>query len=138
MRYMLDTNICIYLMKNDLPAVRAKFATLGFGDVLLSAITLAELRCGAAERHEDQSRVFANIERLLTFVPVAPFDNPAAASYAALWQAVPERKRDALDRLIAAHAYSQGLTLVTNNETDFTIYPGLLVENWVATPPQNA
>jgi tRNA(fMet)-specific endonuclease VapC len=65
-------------------------------------------------------------------VPALPFDNEAAANYGIIRAAVLDRKRDALDRLIAAHAVSLSLTLVTNNEADFKDYPGLSLENWVA------
>ena len=61
-----------------------------------------------------------------------PFDAESADAYGVLRAAVRDRKRDALDRLIASHAVSQALVLVTNNEADFKSYPGLAVENWVA------
>ena len=130
MRYLLDTNICIYLMKRQPPQVLARFATLAYGDVAMSALTLAELRFGArvsASRAQDE----AALDGLLDHVPALPFGDAAAATYAVLRAAVPGRRRDAIDRLIAAHAVSLGLTLVTNDERDFIDYPGLAVENWV-------
>ena len=69
------------------------------------------------------------------FIPVMPFDIDAALRYGELAAAVPERRKDALDRLIAAHALSLAVVLVTNNEADFKSYPGLQVENWVKRPP---
>mgnify|MGYP002794064280 CR=1 FL=1 len=63
-------------------------------------------------------------------VPALPFDEAAANAYAVLRAAVPDRQRNAMDRLIAAHALSVGATLVTNNEADFKAYPGLTIENW--------
>ena len=63
-------------------------------------------------------------------IQVLPFDEAAAERYGVMRAAVPDRRRDAFDRLIAAHAASLGLTLVTNNEADFYDYPGLVVENW--------
>ena len=65
-------------------------------------------------------------------MPVLPFDEHAATRYGILAAAVRDRRRDAMDRLIAAHALSAGLTLVTNNEADFKDYPGLVVENWAS------
>ena len=131
MRYMLDTNICIYLMKRQPPRVLARFAALGHGDVVMSALTLGELRFGAAVsacRAQDE----AALDSLLEDVPSLPFGDAAASSYAALRAAVPDRRRDAIDRLIAAQAISLDLTLVTNDETGFAGYPGLRLENWTA------
>lgn len=131
MHYMLDTNICIYLMKNEPLSVRARFDAMAFGEVVISVMTLAELQCGVVRRSTDQARVAASIEHLLTLAPSLPFDDSAALAYARLFNAVRTRRRDTLDRLIAAHALSLGLTLVTNNEADFTGYPGLAIENWI-------
>ncbi len=130
MRYMLDTNICIYLMKRQPPEVFERFADLAVGDVVMSAVTLAELRYGvelSADRHRDE----AALDALLEDVPALAFDPPAAVHYGVLRAAVRDRRRDALDRLIAAHALGAGVVLVTNNEADFVGYPGLTVENWV-------
>ena len=132
MRYMLDTNICIYLMKNEPPSVRLRFEQLGFGDVVMSAITLAELRKGQTDYATDPARVEASIDHLLTFVPVLVFDNEAAGRYGELHRTSPGRRRNPLDRLIAAHAIAAACTLVTNNEADFEGLPGLAVENWIA------
>ena len=131
MRYMLDTHICIYLIKR-LPAdVLHRLEALRQGDAVMSVVTFAELRAGlemqtAHRSHDDQ------VLGLLTArIPVLSFDEAAAMSYGVLRAAVRERNRNALDRLIAAHAVSVGATLVTNNEADFKNYPGLTVENWV-------
>jgi tRNA(fMet)-specific endonuclease VapC len=131
MRYMLDTNICIYLMRRRPPAVVERFQRLIRGDVVMSAITLAELRHGA-ERYPDTKAATENaLGLLLSHIPAVSFDADAAVSYGVLAVAVRDRRRDALDRLIAAHAVSLSVTLVTNNEADFKDYPGLVVENWV-------
>ncbi len=131
MRYMLDTNICIYLMRHDPPQVIERFARCALGDLVMSSITLAELRFGAlvSPQWAREDRALAG---LLEDVPALPFDEPAAASYAAVRAALRERRRDALDRLIAAHAVATDCVLVTNNEADFRDCPGLRVENWVA------
>ena len=132
MQYLLDTNICIYLMRERPPEVAEHFAALRVGDVVMSAVTCAELhhgveRCsGAQQRAADQA-----LGRLVELVPVLPFDRRAAEAYGRLAAAAPGGRRDALDRLIAAHALSVEATLVTNNERGFRGYPGLKVENWV-------
>ena len=131
MRYLLHTNICIYLMKEASPAVGRRFAALRVGDVGMSAITLAELRYGVEAHTAHRRRNERALNDLLTEIPAVPFDSRAAAAYGLIRAAVRDRKRDALDRLIAAHAISAGVTLVTNNLSDFEGYPGLRVENWV-------
>jgi tRNA(fMet)-specific endonuclease VapC len=132
MRYMLDTNICIYLMRHQPPEVAQRFARCAYGDVVMSVVTLAELKCGVIGRSDDRSRVAQTIERLTQFVPALPFDSAATDPYATLYQAVRDRRRDALDRLIAAHALAADCVLVTNNLADFADYPGLTLENWAA------
>ncbi|MBA2410860.1 MAG: type II toxin-antitoxin system VapC family toxin [Gammaproteobacteria bacterium] len=131
MRYMLDTNICIYLMNRRSSRVVERFAAADKNDVVLSVITLAELRHGVERLTQTKGAAERAVALLLTWVPAAPFYADAAVHYGVLAAAVRDRRRDALDRLIAAHALSLGVTLVTNNEADFTDYPGLLVENWV-------
>jgi tRNA(fMet)-specific endonuclease VapC len=132
MRYMLDTNICIYLMRQRPPEVAARFAQLSYGDVVISAITLAELKCGVNEHASDHSRLTRIIDRLVSLVPALPFDDAAADAYADLHRAAPARRRDALDRLIASHAVAAECVLVTNNEADFKHLSELRTENWVA------
>jgi tRNA(fMet)-specific endonuclease VapC len=128
---MLDTNICIYLMKHQPPEVRARFAECFVGDVVISAITLAELEFGVGCSGEAQTRNQAVLGSLLEDILVAPFEAGAARAYGPLRAANRERNKDALDKLIAAHAMALGVTLVTNNEADFLHYSGLKVENWV-------
>jgi len=130
-RYMLDTNICIYLMKHHPPEVAARFAQCYVGDVVISAITLAELEYGVACSGEQQARNRKALDDFLQEVPAAPFDGAAAAVYGPTRLATRERQRDALDKLIASHALSLDVTLVTNNLADFAAYPGLHLENWV-------
>ena len=128
--YLLDTNMCIYLMKNQPPEVAARFAACQIGDVLMSAITHAELeygvRCSA-----DPSRERMNLASLVQDIVVAPFDSAAALAYGPIRLATRESKKDHLDKLIAAHAVSLGVIVVTNNVSDFAKYPGLRFENWV-------
>ena len=131
MRYMLDTNICIHLIQKQPPHVIQKFSTLKYGDVVISSITLAELRYGVERDSQMRAGAEAALNGLLRFLPVLPFEENAASHYGVLRALVRDRKRDALDRLIAAHALSQQLILVTNNEADFKDYTLLSVENWV-------
>ncbi len=133
MRYLLDTNICIYIVKRQPPEVLQRLGSLPQGSAVMSAVSYAELRAGL----EMQTANRAKDERVLAFfvqrIPVLPFGEPDAISFGVLRAAVRDRNRDTMDRLIAAHAVSAGLTLVTNNETDFRHYPGLKLENWVST-----
>ena len=131
MRYMLDTNICIYIIKGNPPQVLDRLKTLTQGSAVMSVVTYAELRAGL----ELQSANRAQDERALAFlisrIPVLPFNESAAECFGVMRAALRERRRDTMDRLIAAHAVSVDITLVTNNEADFKDYPGLVVENWV-------
>lgn len=130
-RFMLDTNICIYLMKHHPPEVGRKFAECYVGEVVISAITLAELEYGVAASGDNQARNREALAALLEDIMVLPFDGVAAHAYGEVRLATRERKRDALDKLIAAHAIALDITLVSNNEADFAAYPGIRVENWV-------
>ena len=130
-KYMLDTNICIYLMKHHPPEVAERFAQCFVGDVVISAITLAELEHGVACSGDMQKQNRRALDGFVQEIPVAAFEGAAAKAYGPARYATRERKRDALDKLIAAHAIALDVTLVTNNEADFVHYPGLRVENWV-------
>ena len=129
-RFMLDTNMCIYLMKNQPEQVARRFAECLVGDVVMSAITYAELEYGAAVS-ADPAREQANLAALTEDIPVVAFDSAAGVAYGPIRLATRESKRDHLDKLIAAHAVSLGVTLVTNNVSDFSKYPGLRSENWL-------
>ena len=129
-RYMLDTNMCIYLMKNQPEEVSQRFAQCYVGDVVMSAITLAELEFGVSVC-ADPERERKNLDALIELIEVKSFDVSAARSYGPVRKATREKKSDHLDKLIASHAIALGATLVTNNERDFTAYPSLTVENWM-------
>ena len=132
MRYLLDTNICIYLIKKKPLKVLEKLRTLAIADVGISAITLAELEFGVAKSSKPQQ----NNEALQSFVApleILPFDDRAACRYGEI-RAHLEKKGQpigSLDMLIAAHASSLALTLVTNNLREFKKVPGLTAESWV-------
>ena len=131
--YMLDTNICIYLMKHQPPEVRERFAACFVGDVVISAVTLAELEYGiACCKLAAQQTNHSALQSLLEDILVAPFDAATARAYGPIRAAYKDRHRDALDKLIASHAVALGVTLVTNNQADFVSYAGLRVENWVS------
>lgn len=130
-KYMLDTNICIYLMKHQPVEVKKRFDQCFVGEVVISAITLAELEYGVTCSGEAARSNRVQLDSFIEDVPVAAFEALAARAYGPARFANRERSRDALDKLIAAHAMALDVTLVTNNESDFMTYPGLTVENWV-------
>ncbi len=129
-RWMLDTNICIYLIKHQPEVVARRFAQCRVGDVVMSAITHAELAFGVAASSDPQ-QAQAALDDLIDDIPVLPFDAAAGQAYGPIRLATRESKKDHLDKLIAAHAVAAGVTLVTNNTRDFARYPGLRVENWL-------
>jgi tRNA(fMet)-specific endonuclease VapC len=129
-RYMLDTNMCIYLMKNQPEAVAQRFAQCYVGDVVMSAITYAELEYGVAVS-ANPKREKANLAALIDDIPVAPFDTAAGSAYGPVRLATRDSRQDQLDKLIAAHALALDVTLVTNNLKDFVRYPGVRAENWL-------
>lgn len=129
-RYLLDTNMCIYLMKHQPEAVARRFAQCYVGDVVMSAITFAELQYGVAVS-ADPARERDNLASLIEDIPVMPFDGAAALAYGPVRLATRDSKKDHLDMLIVSHAVALGATVVTNNEKDFAKYPGVVVENWL-------
>jgi tRNA(fMet)-specific endonuclease VapC len=130
MRYMLDTNICIYIIKNHPPQVLLRLEALNQGEVVMSVVTYAELRAGLEIQTTNRKQDEHVLAMLVSRIPVLPFTESDAESFGVLRAAVRDRSRNAMDRLIAAHAVNSGVTLVTNNEADFKDYPGLVVENW--------
>lgn len=134
MRYLLDTNICIYIIKRQPPQVLHRLAFLPQGSAVMSVVSYAELRAGLEMQTVNRAQDERVLALLTQRIPVLSFGELDAISFGVLRAAVRDRRRDTMDQLIAAHALSVGLTLVTNNEADFQGYPGLNVENWVATP----
>jgi len=131
MRHMLDTNICIYLIKKRPPRVLRRLQRVNATDVCISAITLSELEYGVSKSaHPDRNKMA--LAGFLAPLEVLPYDDMAAREYGRL-RAHLERNGTpigSLDALIAAHALSLGLTLVTNNEREFRRVPGLKLKNW--------
>ena len=131
LRYMLDTNICIYVLRHQYPELRERLDRHA-ESLAVSSVVLSELYFGAenSSRPDENHRV---IESFAARLMVLPFDTPAAFHSGRVRA---ELKRDgqpigAYDLMIAGHARSTGLTLVTNNEREFCRVRGLLVENWL-------
>ncbi len=132
-RYMLDTNICIHLMRDQPAVVAQRFAACQVGDVVMSAVTFAELEYGVSVS-ANPARDRATLSHLVADIPVAAFGAEAGIAYGPIRAATRDSRKDQLDKLIAAHAVSMKLVLVTNNVRDFERYPGLLIENWLDSP----
>ncbi|NJO81177.1 MAG: type II toxin-antitoxin system VapC family toxin [Cyanobacteria bacterium RM1_2_2] len=131
MRLLLDTNICIYIIKRKPLKVLEKFQTLQLSDVEVSSITIAELEYGAFKsQRQEQNRVALN--QFLMPLEILPFDQGATRIYGQTRAAL-ERQGiviGAMDLLIASQAISQNLVLVTNNVRELSRIPGLILENW--------
>ncbi len=131
MKVMLDTDTCIYLTKRRLPSILNRLAEYRVGDVGISVVTLAELEYGVSKSTDPERNQQALNEFLLP-LEIAPFDRSACSYYGRIRTAL-ERKGSpigSMDLLIAAHALSLSILLVTNNEKEFRRVPGLRVENW--------
>jgi len=132
MKYMLDTNMCIYLIKKKPKKVFEKFKTLELGDVCISSVTLSELMYGV-EKSQHQQKNKAALEEFLSPIDIVSFDESAAACYAEI-RALLEKNGmiiGPLDMMIAAHAKSLKAVIVTNNTKEFSRVAHLKVENWV-------
>jgi tRNA(fMet)-specific endonuclease VapC len=127
--YLLDTNIAIHA-RDGTDAVLDKLSEHS-GEVLLSALSLAELQRGIFRDSNFTAIRQARLEVLLRGLPVLPFDASAAVAYGRIIAQCGWAKGRDYDRMIAAHAISSGCTLVTNNESDFRDIPSLSLENWI-------
>jgi len=130
--YVLDSDTCIYLVEHRYPSVQAKFATVPTAEIAVSAISLGELRYGAA----NSQRRRANLERLENFLfpfAILPFDSSATAFYAAAKDYLRRLGTPigSFDLLIAATVLAHDATLVTNNTRKLARVPGLKLENWL-------
>jgi tRNA(fMet)-specific endonuclease VapC len=132
-RYLLDTNICIYIAKRHPPEVLRQFEHLQVGDVAMSLITYGELQFGA-EKSRISDQVHEKLERLSELVPVLPLTKKAANHYGRIRAKLEQAGTPigANDLWIAAHARAEGLILVSNNIREFKRVPGLKLKNWVA------
>lgn len=128
--YLLDTNTCIDFALGRSAALFDRVDAAFARGLSISTITLAELRVGAktaGAENKDEER----LDLLIRVLTVRPFDEAAAEDYGRLVRQVGVKRRN-FDRLIAAHARSRGLIVVTRNGRDFSDVPGLVVENWSA------
>jgi tRNA(fMet)-specific endonuclease VapC len=131
-RYLLDTNICIYI-KNHRPAeVLARFSKLPPGKVAMSAITYGEL-CFGAEKSSKPKETRQILEHLISLIPVLPLDERTSIHYGKIRQQLQACGKTIgnNDLWIAAHALADKLILVTNNVAEFERVQGLKIENWV-------
>ena len=136
MRYLLDTNTCIYIIKRSPPDVFDRFKILHVGDVGVSAITYCELQCGVANSSRPDENHLALTE-FLSPLEVRDFPSAAAIAFGKI-RAHLQRSGTPIgnyDLLIAAHALYEGFILITNNTKEFDRVPGLKVENWIETRP---
>ena len=131
LRYMLDTNICIYVIKNRPEGLRERFNSLA-EQLCISAVTLAEMIYGA-EKSERSAENLAIVEQFAARLEVLPFADRAAEHYGQLRAELEREGRPigAYDMMIGAHARSEGLTLVTNNQREFQRVKGLRIDNWI-------
>jgi tRNA(fMet)-specific endonuclease VapC len=130
-RYLLDTNICIYIRRKKPEEVLRRFRTLRPGEAVLSVITFGELVYGA-EKSAPRAAALELLRELAQVLPVQGLPETAAESCGTI-RAELERKGEMIgnnDLWIAAHAKAVGLTLVTNNEREFRRVRGLKVQNW--------
>jgi tRNA(fMet)-specific endonuclease VapC len=132
MRYMLDTNICSYILKNRPATVRARFDEAGNDALSISTVVLAELYYGAA-RHAKSIAIRREIDNFATRLAVISWDEAAADHYGDIRSALEKQATPigAMDMMIAAHARSLKATLVSNNAKHFEKVPGLLIANWL-------
>ena len=130
-RYLLDTNICIYIAKHNPPTVRENFARHAANEFAMSVITMGELRFGA-EKSQSRERAMATIQKLESLIPPCALPETAGEHYGQIRAAL--QGGDATignnDLWLAVHARAEGWILVTNNTREFARVPGLQLENW--------
>ncbi|MHC1728753.1 MAG: type II toxin-antitoxin system VapC family toxin [Syntrophobacteraceae bacterium] len=132
MLFMLDTNICIYIIKNRPAEIVRKVKQFSPSDLVISAITACELEYGASKSSNPEKNR-QTLVRFLAPFEICPFNERAAFHYGDIRAHLERGGKPigAMDLLIAAHARSMSLTLVTNNLKEFERVPGLRAENWV-------
>lgn len=132
MRYMLDTNICIYIIKHKPESVYKRLMKIRPEDVCISSITYSELSYGV-KKSEQKDRNRLALTLMLSNIEILEFDSAAAEEYGNIRACLEKSGTPigSLDMLIAAHAKASGCTLVTNNLKEFSRVEGLKAENWV-------
>ncbi|MBM3513018.1 MAG: type II toxin-antitoxin system VapC family toxin [Alphaproteobacteria bacterium] len=130
-RFLLDTNIIVYVRRQRPASVLARFERMKPGDAAISVITYGELLYGV-EKSASRERARETLAELISLIPVMPLPLNAGQTYGAI-RATLETKGEVIgnnDLWIAAHAKAADLTLVTNNEREFKRVAGLRVQNW--------
>lgn len=129
--YLLDTNICIELIRGRCAKILKRLRKCSIGQVGISSITLAELECGVAKSSNPQRNKLALMEFCVA-LEILPFDDHAAISYGQVRAALEKKGKSIgpLDTLIAAHALALNVALVTNNQREFDRVANLQVQNW--------
>ena len=121
-RYLIDANSAVYAMDDGHEVLTARIADHAPGEIAMSTISYAEVAYGTYVGKPPPPEI---LDAFVAAIPLLPFDEAAAREYARL-----PFKRARFDRLLAAHALSLGVAVITNNEADFADVPGLTVENW--------
>lgn len=132
MSYLLDTDICIYILNNKSPELQKRFQEKGGARICVSTLTEAELYYGAIHSaHPEKNR--ERVKDLLGPLEIIPFDSDAAREFASIKQTLTTKGKPigAIDMLVAAIARAKSLTIVTNNLKHFESIPNLSVENWL-------
>jgi tRNA(fMet)-specific endonuclease VapC len=130
-RFLLDTNICIYIRRRQPPQVLARFRQLATGEAALSVVSYGELLYGA-QKSPMGFRAFKDLEEFTSLIQILPLPAEAGRMYGII-RASLEIKGEMIganDVWIAAHAKASDFTLVTNNEREFRRVEGLKIENW--------
>jgi tRNA(fMet)-specific endonuclease VapC len=132
MKYLLDTNICIYIIKKKPKKVKEHFSTLQVGEVAISTITQSELQYGV-EKSSNTEKNQRALDQFLLPLAILEYDQNASREYGKIRSDLEKRGQPIgpLDLLIAAHAKSLDLILVTNNTKEFSKISGLIIENWI-------
>ena len=132
MKYMLDTNTCIYIIKRKPVEIIDRFRQLQISQVSISSITLSELEYGVIKSSKPEQNHLA-LAQFLAPIEILPYDNGAAQHYGELRLYLEKHGTPigSLDMLIAAHALSTGCILITNNVKEFERVPNLKINNWV-------
>jgi tRNA(fMet)-specific endonuclease VapC len=130
-RYMLDTDICIYISKRRPPEVKARFERMKQGQMVMSVITYGELYYGAIKSNQ-RAKALAELATTVRGIPVEDLTSTVSEAYGTIRAALEKQGRviGNNDIWIAAHAMSIGVTLATNNDREFLRVAGLSVENW--------
>ena len=133
MKLMLDTNICVYIIKQQPDAVLKRFHEYQVGDIGISSIALSELRYGVAKSRHQEKNARA-LEEFIIPLEVVAFDEEAAHAYGDIRAALEKAGTPigAMEMLIAAHAVSLGIPLITNNTREFVRIPKLTIIDWMA------